>query len=981
MDAKANKEAKKMKEAGGGSGARSKHRDGNREKKNDGGASILRAASKINFTNAEDANEWDAKYKQKLTKRPGNQILHTLAKREGDTESWSSEKVKEFLDWVLNRYHNLLKERDSEYGSQDGPMPLHTALLRGNACFVKAVLNNKELINLNDVLPQYFSSRNTLHVAITSENRSIELIELLIEKCALLKLDKMFTAPGGGGGQDATTKNTPLHDCMAMDRKEEDLEEDEESSSSESEEDISDEDADTATEDGAAGEHTMKSPIRATKEHDWENVKSPLSARSLASSKHPFSGIRRANTIMIPGSAKERNEMLRVVKLLIDKHYPALMVTNDNDTTKEARTPYQERLYQLRLMHADKDEEGILREIAKDEVANYIREYCIRNLPRDEIMKCLYHRGQERHIEFDLGGLPHSNISMDYLERLSKHLRFERILKYVALPKLTMDPETTVRRKSRFQQEKKVVHRRGLSDLVEVFKWLRRHNVEQIVKVMVIDDGDPSHAEAAIEEALRDFKVEVWDWKKLDLCSDVIAESSKCVKEVSLYSSGSKAVLMGWASEEGLRNKAKFPELEQVNLFIREGLEDADRLKRDISEFSARLTFGTNIRVRPILDNRLVSYASEFKSSESSSQSENAWIECVSNFSRFLRRAPHAQDKDMPIKIAVIDDGVDGSLLSLDDKIVTGKSFCPYANSTDLMSPYYVSSGNHGTCMATLICKLCPEVSLYVARLDERPGAGGSTRQITTKSAAEAIQWATDCDVDIISMSWTIEAAVQGNDEMLALKNAVDAARAKNILMFCSTSDQGSSTKDDCYPGDFDGCIKIGGATTTGEPLAWVNTDKVQFLLPGNNVPFSNNEGKVVSYESGSSVATAAASGLAGLLLFCGRLVDKAGIQAYRVKAGKDRYVQETLKDTKNMIRMLDKMCISRTKFIAVQETLEDRFNQALNHRRGSLSAAANDQSFNLRQKVRASDLSKMEWDDGQCMEALQFMLSVVNLS
>ncbi|KAK0623856.1 hypothetical protein B0T14DRAFT_565173 [Immersiella caudata] len=389
MDAKADKEAKKMKESGGG-GTRGKHRDGGSAKKNDGGASILKAASKIDFTNTEDANEWDAKYKQKLTKKPGNQILHTLAKMEGDTEKWSSQKVKEFLDWVLGRYHNLLKERDSEYGSQDGPMPIHTALLRGNACFVKAVLSNKDLINLNDVLPQYFSSRNTLHIAITSENRSMELIELLIEKCAELKLDKMFTAPGGGGGQDATTKNTPLHDCMAMDRTEEGLEEDDESSSSLS----SDEEDDEGNESDDGDKGSVRSPEqdRTTKDHDWENVKSPLTARSPNSSKHPFGGNRRVNTIMIPGTAKERNDMLRVVKLLVDKHYLALMATNDSD--KESRTPYQERLYQLRMMHSDKDEEGIQREIAKDEVANYIREYCIRNLPRDEIMKCLYHRGQ-----------------------------------------------------------------------------------------------------------------------------------------------------------------------------------------------------------------------------------------------------------------------------------------------------------------------------------------------------------------------------------------------------------------------------------------------------------------------------------------------------------------------------------------------------------------------------------------------------------
>jgi len=59
----------------------------------------------------------------------------------------------------------------------------------------------------------------------------------------------------------------------------------------------------------------------------------------------------------------------------------------------------------------------------------------------------------ERHIEFDLGGLPHANISVDYLDRLSKHLRFERILKYVALPKLTMETENNLgRRKARFPQ-------------------------------------------------------------------------------------------------------------------------------------------------------------------------------------------------------------------------------------------------------------------------------------------------------------------------------------------------------------------------------------------------------------------------------------------------------------------------------------------------------------------------------------------------
>jgi hypothetical protein len=109
--------------------------------------------------------------------------------------------------------------------------------------------------------------------------------------------------------------------------------------------------------------------------------------------------------------------------------------------------------------------------------------------------------------------------------------------------------------------------KRGLSHLVTVFDWLRKNHVEKIVKVMVIDDAEPSHCDASIEEALRDFGVEIWDWKKLDLSTDVIWRATtspedkdvSVVREISLYSTGNNSVLMGWASPQGLTNKKKFP--------------------------------------------------------------------------------------------------------------------------------------------------------------------------------------------------------------------------------------------------------------------------------------------------------------------------------------------------------------------------------------------------------------------------------------
>lgn len=107
-----------------------------------------------------------------------------------------------------------------------------------------------------------------------------------------------------------------------------------------------------------------------------------------------------------------------------------------------------------------------------------------------------------------------------------------------------------------------------------VFNWLRTNHVEKIVKVMVIDDTEPSHSDQSIEDALGGFGVEIWDWKRLDLSTDVIWKATttqvgsdvSVVREVSLYSTGNNSVLMGWASPQGLTNKKKFPHVSSTCL-------------------------------------------------------------------------------------------------------------------------------------------------------------------------------------------------------------------------------------------------------------------------------------------------------------------------------------------------------------------------------------------------------------------------------
>ncbi|KID86775.1 Peptidase S8/S53, subtilisin/kexin/sedolisin [Metarhizium guizhouense ARSEF 977] len=58
--------------------------------------------------------------------------------------------------------------------------------------------------------------------------------------------------------------------------------------------------------------------------------------------------------------------------------------------------------------------------------------------------------------------------------------------------------------------------------------------------------------------------------------------------------------------------------------------------------------------------------------------------------------------------------------------------------------------------------------------------------------------------------------------------------------------------------------------------MSWTTEKKsAQFLLPGKRIPIKNSDGKSHSYETGSSLATACASRLAGLLLHCERLLGR----------------------------------------------------------------------------------------------------------
>ncbi|PNP51300.1 hypothetical protein THARTR1_08057 [Trichoderma harzianum] len=115
-------------------------------------------------------------------------------------------------------------------------------------------------------------------------------------------------------------------------------------------------------------------------------------------------------------------------------------------------------------------------------------------------------------------------------------------------------------------------------------------------------------------------------------------------------------------------------------------------------------------------------------------------------------------------------------------------------------------------------------------------------------------------------MSWTIESNSAEGQEIKQLKDAISSAENKNILMFCSADDKGAISSDHCYPNAWKKSLLIGAANETGSMCDWVPAHQASemFIFPGLNIPFSPWIDAPDNFESGSSVATAIAAGLAG---------------------------------------------------------------------------------------------------------------------
>lgn len=197
--------------------------------------------------------------------------------------------------------------------------------------------------------------------------------------------------------------------------------------------------------------------------------------------------------------------------------------------------------------------------------------------------------------------------------------------------------------------------------------------------------------------------------------------------------------------------------------------------------------------------------------------------------------------------MAILDSGVDQGEFE-DTKDLTGQSFSG--------SHWWLSSEQHGTQMAKIISAIDPCCKLWIAKVADH------RTSITTEAVIEALQRATEQNVDVISMSFAL------NGTSKPLETAVEAAVRQGIVLVCSTPDEGDN-RTKAWPASCADTLAIAACNDAGEKLV-SSTTEANYYFRGENVLYEHVVGAAVAEKiSGSSVATAIAAGVASLCLSC----------------------------------------------------------------------------------------------------------------
>jgi hypothetical protein len=277
------------------------------------------------------------------------------------------------------------------------------------------------------------------------------------------------------------------------------------------------------------------------------------------------------------------------------------------------------------------------------------------------------------------------------------------------------------------------IYHQPRDEVPTVLKWLRKKGVTEIVELVVPDSFTHPHNEETIEEAIKDFRIQILHWQRLDLSIHSIAEAGPNLRTLHLYCSGNRGILDHWT---GLRGVVRLTALQELYVRIVENMISKARaadLKKEaekrFKELEERKMWGKDISCVASIKwgSHKFEKVSEihdpvFLSSPSIATRLPSFLEAYGNIQRQREGDRPLQGHIRRTKVAILDNGIDLANNHLEysdalNNVKTGKSFV-YRGEKD--SAWCFASHLHGTHMASFIAEMDPECELYIAKICEK---------------------------------------------------------------------------------------------------------------------------------------------------------------------------------------------------------------------------------------------------------------------